>query len=354
MRQLYNRLCEEKGFSTDPAQEDVLNALEKLRHNLEKYLNQSLWKRWITKNQAPQGMYIYGDVGRGKTMLMDLFFQALQVKKKQRLHFHVFMQHIHQALQERRIQKQGDQPIDDVVSQWKEKADVLCFDEFHITDIADAMILRRLFDGLWEQGIVIIATSNFKPEDLYLNGLHRECLYPFFKKIYQSMTVICLDSAVDYRYKILSRQRRYFYPLNQQTQKEIEDLYHQLSRGLEESPVTLHVQGRALPIQQARGRICVFPFSFLCEQSLGRDDYLEICKHYDTLILQGVPYFDERNQDAAKRFIILIDILYDQGTTLILSAVDKPDNLYRQGFLHENLFDRMRSRVIEMTGFLEA
>ena len=306
------------------------------------------------KKQPIKGLYIYGEVGRGKTMLMDLFFEVSPVVRKRRAHFHEFMIDVHERIHALRQKMKlgehtGEDPIEHTAIELAREAWLLCFDEFHVTDIADAMILGRLFAQLFERGVVVVATSNVAPGDLYKEGLNRALFVPFIRMLEQHMEIVRLDARADFRLEKLAGMPVWYVPADAVADAALDDVWRRLASGHDGEAEELLVKGRAVNVPRAAMGVARFSFHDLCEQPLAAADYLRIAHEYHTVILDRVPVmtFDTRN--AAKRFIILIDTLYDMNVKLIASAEAEPDALYRgeEGYEAQE-FKRTASRLIEM------
>lgn len=354
----YRALVHDGTWQRDPAQELGAEMLQVLSNRLTHY-TPSKRKSWAERLgfrkqsdvDVRQGLYIYGAVGRGKSALMDLFFQSAPIDLKQRVHFHAFMLDVHARIyaQRQRI-KDGtakSDPIPPVAAQIAEEAVLLCFDEFQVHDPADAMILSRLFSELFEHGVVVVATSNRAPDDLYQGGLNRELFLPFIELLKQQVDVLALDSAQDYRLARLKTMPVYFSPLGPDTESKLSDAFSELTNGAVAEPQTLEVQGRTITIPVAAAGIACFTFDELCRQPLGTADYIEIARQFHTLFLTGIPIMTEEHRNEAKRFVNLIDVLYEHGVNLICSAEGDPDQLYMEG--HGAFeFARATSRLMEM------
>ena len=286
-------------------------------------------------DDAVKGLYVFGDVGRGKTMMMDLFFEASPVVRKRRAHFHEFMADVHERVREfRQKLKDGEIEGEDAIrlaaGEIAEESWLLCFDEFHVTDIADAMILGRLFARLFELGVVVVATSNVAPSELYQDGLNRALFLPFIAMIEQHMEVLELKARTDFRLEKLAGQKVWYVPADDAATAALDEAWRRLVGSASGMPQELSVKGRRLRVPRAAMGVARFFFHDLCEQPLAAADYLRIAHEFHTLIIDRIPVmgFDQRN--AAKRFIILIDTLYDHAVKLIASAAAEPDALYRR------------------------
>jgi len=298
------------------------------------------------KGSAPEGLYMFGGVGRGKTMLMDLFFDTVAFAPKRRIHFHEFMTEFHDTIADYRKSLDGD-PIPAVAKHILSEAGLLCFDELHVTDIADAMILGRLFSRLFEAQLVIVATSNVPPRELYKNGLNRQLFAPFIELIEDRMELFALDAGTDYRLEKFDGHDVYFTPAGEKARRELDAVWQRLIGRRKGAPCTLKVRGRALNVPEAAMGAARFPFSGLCEQPLGAADYLALAHAFHTVLIDDIPVMGRDRRDAARRFNTLIDTLYDNGIRLVASAAAEPDRLYPEGD-GAFLFERTASRLIEM------
>ena len=345
----------------DQAQLSIVNMMAQLEARLVEHrlARKSSALGWLFASRARaepiiKGLYVYGEVGRGKTMLMDFFFNASPVVRKRRAHFHEFMIDVHERVHAIRQNMklgahQGEDPITLVADQLAEEAWLLCFDEFHVTDIADAMILGRLFTHLFEQGIVMIATSNVAPQDLYKDGLNRALFVPFIGLLEARMDVVRLDARTDFRLEKLGGKPVWYVPADAAADKALDQAWTLLAGGHQGAAQDLPLHGRSVHVPRAFMGVARFNFHDLCEQPLAAVDYLRIAHEYHTLILDHVPAMTYDNRNAAKRFIILIDTLYDTNVKLIASADAEPDALYKADQGYEALeFNRTASRLIEM------
>jgi cell division protein ZapE len=295
---------------------------------------------------APKGLYVWGAVGRGKTMLMDLFFEEISVEPKRRAHFHEFMADVHDRIGQARTDTPGD-PIPHVAAGIAKEAHLLCFDEMHVTDIADAMILGRLFEALFNAGVTVVATSNARPETLYKNGLNRQLFLPFIDLIRAHMDVVELKSQKDFRLDKLSGAELYFYPANAAAKAALDAHWDRLTGKHPGKPQTLEIKGRKLVVPLASVGVARFTFDELCNRPLGANDYLHIAHAFHTVIVDDIPVLTPDRRDVARRFINLVDALYDSRICLIASAAVEPEALYPEGS-GSDLFERTASRLTEM------
>ncbi|MGE3832538.1 MAG: cell division protein ZapE, partial [Parvibaculaceae bacterium] len=272
---------------------------------------------------TPKGLYIWGAVGRGKTMLMDLFFSHVAAEPKRRVHFHAFMQDVHARLH--KVRKVAKDPLGDVARDLAEEARLLCLDEMQIADIADAMIVGRLFQVMLERGTVVVTTSNLPPSELYTDGLNRQLFLPFIALIEEKLDVVSLDSPFDYRLGRVKGHETFITPLGPEADAKMQALWEKLTDTKTGAPMTLPVLGRELKVPEAAHGVARFSFADLCEAPLGAADYLAIARIFSTVFVSGIPEFDARARNPVKRFILLIDTLYDAGTRLVASSARPPD-----------------------------
>ena len=331
-------------LTEDDAQLKAASMLDALLERLSKPARKSWF--FSRRPDAPKGLYLWGGVGRGKSMLMDWFFEDAPLKNKQRVHFHAFMLDVHAGINHWRKTGEGD-PIAPVAKEIAKKAELLCFDEFHVTDITDAMILSRLFEALWGRGIVVVATSNRPPRDLYKNGLNRQLFEPFIDMMPKHLIIHEFAGETDHRLRQLQAAPVYYTPLGEEADAGIEAAWKRLTGCAKGRETVLTVQGRELVLKQTAAGTARASFNRLCANALGAADYLRLSHAFQTLILENVPQLGPHNRNEAKRFVTLIDALYETRTKLVMSAEVEPDALYLKGDgVFE--FERTASRLMEM------
>jgi cell division protein ZapE len=355
----YNALAASGAVERDRAQVALTRKLDALvaataTHRLARKSSPLGWLFGKRDTQAPTGLYVWGSVGRGKTMLMDLFFDSLEVRRKRRAHFHAYMADVHERIHDwrqklKRGEVTGDDPIRPVAAALAEEAWVLCFDEFAVVDIADAMILGRLFTALFEQGVVVVATSNVPPDDLYKNGLNRTLFLPFISLVKDRMEVVELTARTDFRLEKLGDTPVYFTPADDAARAALDGVFARLTRGARPRPAALHVHGRRVEVPEQALGVARFPYELLCRRPLGAADYIAIARAYHTVLVDGVPALPPSRRDEARRLITLVDILYERRVKLIVSAEAEPEGLFQAETGNEAFeFARTVSRLAEM------
>jgi cell division protein ZapE len=303
----------------------------------------SLFGKLLKRPEIPRGVYMYGGVGRGKSFLMDCFYSAVPLRRKTRLHFHEFMREVHRELAD----MQGTvNPLQVLGQRIARRYRLICFDEFHVADITDAMILHRLLQSLFDHGVGLVTTSNFRPDDLYPNGLHRDRILPAIALLNDKLQVINVDNGTDYRRRTLEHVKLYHTPLGAQADAEMDAAFTELAETHDENPI-LHIEKREIRARRKAGGVVWFDFRTLCGGPRSQNDYLEIATQFHTVLLSNVPHMPVRLASEARRFTWLVDVLYDRRVKLIMSAEVPPEALYTEGPLaHE--FPRTVSRLNEM------
>jgi len=343
--ELYQQTLAERGYKADPAQLRAVAALQRCQDEWADYKarRSNAVTKLLVRPPLPRGVYMYGGVGRGKSFLMDCFFQAVPLTRKTRLHFHEFMREVHRELQE--LKGIAD-PLEELGKRIAKRFRLICFDEFHVADVTDAMILHRLLDSLFKHRVSIVTTSNFQPDGLYPGGLHRDRILPAIALLNEKMEVINVDNGTDYRQRSLEHVQLYHCPLNDEAELALGEAFESLAEAKEESPV-LHIEHRELRARRRAGGVVWFDFQTLCGGPRSMNDYLELASQFHTVILSQVPEMPPRLASEARRFTWLVDVLYDRRCKLIISAAVPPEALYTEGPLsHE--FPRTVSRLQEM------
>ena len=354
----YREKLQSGEIAPDAGQAKAVEALSRLEGDLNALNEPGFSLPFLKKREPPRGVYLYGPVGRGKSMLMDLFFASAPVEKKRRIHFHAFMAQVHglvdqwrkgdaDARKARFGHQKGDDPIPPAAAVVAGEARLLCFDEFHVTDIADAMILGRLFEALFARGVVVVATSNRAPDDLYANGINRQLFLPFIAILKEKLEVVRVAGPKDFRLDRLKGAQVYFSPVDTASEQAFDALWSALLDGAEEIGATVEVLGRKITLPRVFGGHLRAGFNSLCGANLGSQDYLVIAARFHTLFLEDVPILSLDKRNEAARFVILIDALYEAKAKLVVLAAAEPDLLYRQGDGAFE-FERTASRLQEM------
>ena len=341
----YQHELAQRGYTSDPAQLKAVQALEQCAEDWADYKDQrsNVFKKLINRPDIPKGVYMFGGVGRGKSFLMDCFYNAVPIQRKTRLHFHEFMREVHRELAD----LQGTvNPLDELGKRMAKRYRLLCFDEFHVADITDAMILHRLLDALFKNGVGMVTTSNFHPNGLYPNGLHRARILPAIELLKTHMQVISVDNGTDYRRRTMEKVKLYHTPLGSEADEAMEKAFTDLAEAHDEDPV-LHIEARSIISKRRAGGVVWFDFKQLCGGPRSQNDYLELATQFHTVLLSNVPQMFVRHASEARRFTWLVDVLYDRRVKLIMSAAVPPEQLYTEGpLVHE--FPRTASRLNEM------
>ncbi|WP_335919178.1 cell division protein ZapE [Shewanella algae] len=345
--QHYQQDLTREDFSHDPAQEQAVKALQRVYDELQKP-QKSGWRNWFSreKNSKVQGLYLWGGVGRGKTYLMDTFFDALPGEQKLRAHFHRFMHRIHRELDEL---KGTRDPLLVIAKQMAQQYRVICFDEFFVSDITDAMLLGTLFEALFKEGVVLVATSNIVPDDLYKNGLQRSRFLPAIAEIKANCQVLNVDSGIDYRLRTLEQAEIYHHPLDETAECNLQRYFTQLAPESEVSETPLEIDGRSIVIRKQAQGVLLADFRALCDGPRSQRDYMELAQLFHTVLLSGLEQMgaQQTGDDIARRFLALVDEFYERHVKLIISAEVPLEQIYTDGQLSFE-FRRCRSRLIEM------
>lgn len=342
----YTQLLQSRGYVADEAQMRAANALQALYTNLLSFkVNRgSKLKRLLNPPTPPRGVYFWGGVGRGKSFLMDCFYDSVPYRRKRRIHFHAFMQQIHRDLEK---YKGETDPMFKLAEQIAREVRLLCFDEFHVSDIADAMILGRLMDGLFANGVIVVMTSNYPPDKLYPNGLHRESFLPTIVLLQKHLDVFEVDAGVDYRLRALEQVEIYHHPADAAAEKKMLDYFRMVAGEEGKKGGHIEVLGRQVDTVRRGHGVIWFDFRTLCGGPRSQNDYLEIARGYHTVLLSHIPKMTAHQASEARRFTWLVDVFYDHRVKLIATADCPPDELYVEGTQSSEFF-RTVSRLTEM------
>jgi cell division protein ZapE len=354
----YRELLRRGELKPDAAQDAAVRALSRLEGELNALGEPSFALSLFKRSRTPRGVYLWGPVGRGKSMVMDLFFDSAPIAKKRRVHFQAFMAEVHGLIEQWRKgdavtrraafgQHRGDDPIAPTAEKIADDARLLCFDELQVTDIADAMILGRLFESLFERGVVLVATSNRHPDDLYRDGLNRQLFLPFIDMLKERLEVVAVSGPTDFRLDLLRGARVYFTPVDPVAEAGFDRLWRDLLGGASEIGATLEVLGRQIRLPRAAGGMVRASFASLCATALGPQDYLAIAARFHTVFLEAIPVLGPDRRNEARRLINLIDVLYEADARMVVLAAAEPDDLYPAGDGALD-FERTASRLHEM------
>jgi cell division protein ZapE len=352
--ELYRHALERRGYLADGSQMRAVERLQQLYEEWSAYKarRSTALRKLLVRPPLPRGVYLWGAVGRGKSFLLDSFFRCLPLERKRRVHFHDFMRDVHRQLAEL---KDRENPLDALAGRIARHCRLICFDEFHVNDIADAMILARLLERTLARGVVYCMTSNYPPDALYRDGLKRENFLAAITLVKQHMDVLQVDGGVDYRLRALEQVKAYHTPLGEATDAALWETFHRIAETGDEE-AQLEVQGRALPALHRAGGLAWFDFMVLCGWGRSQHDYLELARRFHTVIVSGVPRMGPELADEARRFTLLVDVFYDQRVKLIVSAEALPGSLLKreeaEKYVHIRAmmfeFDRTASRLAEM------
>ena len=345
VREAYERELAQRGYRSDPAQLRAIDALDRCAREWAQYKAQrsNRFKKLINRPAVPRGVYMFGGVGRGKSFLMDCFYNVVPLVRKTRLHFHEFMREVHRELS---LMQGTVNPLDVLGERIAQRYRLICFDEFHVADITDAMILHRLLQSMFDHGVGFVTTSNFRPDDLYPDGLHRDRILPAIDLLNAKLDVINVDNGTDYRRRTLEKVKLYHMPLGPQADAEMDAAFSELAECQDEEP-QLQIEQRQIQARRKAGGLVWFGFRVLCGGPRSQNDYLEIASQFHTVLLSNVPHMPVSMASEARRFTWLVDVLYDRRVKLIMSAAVPPEELYTEGPLaHE--FPRTVSRLNEM------
>jgi cell division protein ZapE len=345
VQEYYQHALTERGFKSDPAQQLAVDRLQQAYDEWVAYKakRSSTFKRLVNRPEVPRGVYMWGGVGRGKSFLMDSFYSVVPVVRKTRIHFHEFMRAVHRQLDEL---KGVEDPLVEVAKRIARKYRLICFDEFHVNDVADAMIMYNLLGALFANGVTFVMTSNYEPSTLYPEGLHRDRMLPTIALLKEKLDIVNVDAGIDYRHRTLEQVHAYYTPLNAASDRQLRETYAKVADTADEDP-RVHIEEREIRALRRAGGVIWFDFATLCGGPRSQNDYLELATRFHTVILSGVPAMSASQSSEARRFTWLVDVFYDHKVKLIMSAEVEPDLLYTKGSL-SNEFHRTVSRIIEM------
>lgn len=345
VQEYYEHALLTRGFKADDAQRCAVDRLQRAYDEWVAFKSRrsSKFKRLINRPDVPRGLYMWGGVGRGKSFLMDSFYLVVPVVRKTRIHFHEFMRSVHRQLDE--LKGVAD-PLNEVARRIAKKYRLICFDEFHVSDIADAMILYNLLTALFENGVTFVITSNYAPDNLYPDGLHRDRMLPTIALLKSKLDVMNVDAGLDYRKRALEQVESYHTPLGAEADRALRHAFASIAETADED-THIHIEAREIKALRHAGGVVWFDFATLCGGPRSQNDYLEIASRFHTVILSGIPCLSASMSSEARRFTWLIDVFYDNKVKLIMSAEVEPEALYTQGTL-SNEFHRTVSRIVEM------
>lgn len=353
VQEFYEQALSQRGFTADAAQRAAVDRLQRAYDEWVAYKGQrsSSLRRLIVRPDVPRGVYMWGGVGRGKSFLMDSFFSVVPVVRKTRLHFHEFMRGVHRQLDD--LKGIAD-PLDEVARRVAKKYRLICFDEFHVSDIADAMILYNLLKALFDNKVSFVLTSNYAPEALYPEGLHRDRMLPTIKLLRERLDILNVDAGTDYRKRAMQQVAAYHFPLGPEADRALRHAFASVAETADQDP-RIHIESREIKTLRCAGGVIWCDFATLCGGPRSQNDYLEIASRFHTVVLSGVPRMSAAMSSEARRFTWLIDVFYDHKVKLLMSAEVAPEQLYTDGML-ANEFHRTSSRIIEMqsTEYMES
>jgi len=341
----YQQQLARRGYREDPAQRAAVDRLQRMHDEWVAYKarRSNRLKKLINRPAVPRGLWLWGGVGRGKSFLMDVFYETVPLVRKTRVHFHEFMRGVHRELRELR---QTADPLDEVARRIARRSRLICFDEFHVSDVADAMILERLLRGLFAHGVAFVMTSNYRPDDLYPDGLHRDSILPAIALLKAHMDVVNVDAGIDYRRRTLSEVAAYLVPAGPQADARLAEAFGRVAETTDQDP-RLTVEHREILARRRAGGAVWFDFATLCGGPRSQLDYLEIATRFHTVVVSGVPRMSAAMSSEARRFTWMVDVFYDQKVKLLLSAECPPEALYTEGAMAAE-FHRTVSRLVEM------